>query len=473
MAMTSERISSGIPGLDRVLNGGFIKGGSCLIKGGPGTGKTLFGLYFLSEGVRRGEKSVFISFDENVAEVKKQGKNFKLPVEKIEFIDKFSTFSLLGKDAVLWSDDAMAEIVDFVDSIESEAGEADRLFIDGIGVISDCVKDKGLYRRIVSTLVNRLSANGTTTLISSEAFEEAGRGLISYIVGGEILLDRFEKGGRNFRILNLLKFRGDATIGVHYFEIKKGGIEVYPIVRYPAKKTWDRGIISTGNAELDSLFGGGIMRGAYVMVCGKTGVGKTNMSLQLLVENDRRGEKGILYTFDESRDVILERIRSVFGYEPKNLVIREASLLSNIGEFYDIAVDDFRAIRPSIVVIDPLNSLEFMARSREEMVYVMEMLKDLVKGSGGIIVQVVETYGAADVFQFSGIGISQFADYILLGRHVELGSEILKAIAVLKNRFGNHERSFRILDIEDGKGLVIGKPLSDYTGLISGTFTKL
>ncbi len=469
--MFVERVSSGIVGLDKVLKGGFIKGSSCLIKGGPGTGKTLIGLHFLAEGIKRGERSVLITFDERVDEIKRQAEDFGLPADKIEFIDMFSKFSVLSMDAIVWGDNVMSDVLDFLSMIESETGKADRIFIDGIGVISDCVKDRGLSRRIISSIIHRLSGEATL-VVSSEAFEELGRGLISYVVSAEIQLERVEKDGRVFRILNLLKFRGDANIGRHYFEVRKSGVEVYPVIKHEAEKIWDRELISTGNAELDMMFGGGIYRGSQVLICGKAGVGKTNLGLQLLMENDKRGEKGIIYAFDESKEYILERFQKLFAYEPKNIVVVEREF-SSVGEFYDAAIRDFERIKPSVVVIDPINALERIAGSKAESVNILNLLQNYLKQSGALAVFINETIDALDVFQFSGYGISQYADYLLLGRYVELEGEMLKAIAVMKNRFGDHERTFRILDMKSGKGLVVGKQLKEYTGLMSGHFEKL
>lgn len=254
--MHSNRVPTGIPGLDRVLKGGFIKGSSCLIKGGPGTGKTLIGLHFLAEGIKRGERSVFVTFDEKVEDVRKQAEDFGLEADEIEYVDMFSKFSILDADIVLWDQDTKSEILDFLNVVEEETQEADRIFIDGIGVISDCVRDSGLGRRIISSVIHKLSGE-STLLVSSEAFEELGRGLISYIMSGEIYLERIEKDGKVFRVLNLLKFRGDANIGKHYFNIKQNRVEVYPIIPYRGEKLWRRELIGTGNAELDKMFGGG------------------------------------------------------------------------------------------------------------------------------------------------------------------------------------------------------------------------
>ncbi len=471
--MIMVRISSGIKGLDLILKGGFIKGRAYLIKGGPGTGKTLFGLHFLAEGARKGEKVVCILFDESEDEVKAQAEDFKIPVDSIEFVDKLTEVNILSQDIMFWDTDTKSEVFSFIQSIDDVTKDADRVFIDGIGVISDMVKDLALYRRILSTIMYKLSASGTTTLISAEAYKEVGREVISYIMSGEIVLDRIEKNGKILKVLRLLKFRGDAYVGDHYFEIKPKSLEVYPIIPYEPKKIWKREVISTGSRELDEMFKGGIVRGSYLIIAGKTGVGKTNLSLQILIENDRRGEKGIFYSFDEHEDVILERIQRIFGYEPKNLIVKECMDLSSIGEFYNTVVEDFKEYSPSVVVIDPINVLELYGISKEHIVDVISKLGRMLKSSGCLVIGVVETPEAVDVFHLTGYGISYFADYLLIGRHVEFEGELLKAIAVVKNRFGDHERTFRILDIKDGEGLKIGAPLKYYTGIIEGKFKRI
>jgi KaiC/GvpD/RAD55 family RecA-like ATPase len=61
----TERVSTGIDGLDQLLEGGFPKGRSVLITGEPGTGKTIMTLQFLADGLARGEKGIYVAADED------------------------------------------------------------------------------------------------------------------------------------------------------------------------------------------------------------------------------------------------------------------------------------------------------------------------------------------------------------------------------------------------------------------------
>ena len=472
-----EKIPSGIPGLDDILNGGIEKGWCYLIKGGPGSGKTIFGLQFLMEGVRNGEKSVYISFDEIREEVERQAENFRWDLSEVHFVDKVSEMDILSTDLPFLDYESLAEIQSIINSIVElkELKDADRVFIDGIGIIRDMVKDPAIYRRIMSSIINYFNRNKITTMISEE-FTEIGRGVTSYLTSGEFVLDKVERNdGGILRTLDVVKFRSDYVhLGRHYFEITPNGIVVYPII--PPKiseKRRVRRLISTGSKELDKMLDGGIYEGSTLLITGKTGVGKTNIGLQILMENDKRGEVGVLYVGDETEDVILKRYQELFGYEPEKIVIREfTSHEMSLGKFYNIFTKDFEELKPTVIMVDPLNILQRVSLSENELIRFLKILKDVTHSLGLITVATYEVTKAADVFHFTGAGVSFFADYLLLGRHVEIDGEIQKILTVVKNRFGDHERMARILNFERGVGVRISEPLKSYTGLMGVSLTK-
>jgi len=463
------KITTGIPGFDEVLNGGLEKGWSYLIKGSPGTGKTIFGLQFLLNG----KKSVYISFDEVFDEIKLQAKSFGWDISKIHFVDKVKEMDILSGDILFY--DNISEITEFIESITKlkELENVERVFIDGIGVLKDATKDDSIYRRILSSIVNFLNSIGATTIISAEMIDEVGKDVISYLTSGEFVLRRIKrKDGRILRTIEVLKYRsGDAYLGSHYFTITPKGIVVYPVIPIHKPKEYEKKMMSTGNTELNKMLGGGILKGSKVYIAGKTGVGKTSLCLQILKANDEEGNIGILYTFDESKDVILKKYKETFNYIPRRLVIREVEDTS-LGEFYNMVIRDIE-LEPEIIAIDPLNALDEIATSTAEFLSVLSLLKKQLEGLGITFIGTYEVPQPVGEFHFTGAGMSRFADYLILGRYMEVDGELLKTIAVVKNRFDNHERTIRILDMERGKGLNIGEPLKEYSGLISGVIQRI
>ncbi len=476
----SEKIPSGIPGFDEVLGGGLERGWSYLLKGGSGSGKTIFGLQFLLQGLRNGEKVVYISFDESQQEVQMQANSFgwNLDHPNFYFVDKVKEMDILTSDLIFVDFDSVSEIHEIIESVIKleEIEGAKRVFIDGIGILRDASRDPAIYRRIMASIIQFFNSRNITTLIAEEYVTEVGREVVSYLTSGEFLLERVVRDdGEVLRTINVLKYRGGKVwLGRHYFDITPNGIVVYPMIPVDGERGGRRDLISTGNAEFDSMLGGGIYEGSCVLVTGKSGVGKTNMCLQILVANDMRERSGILYTFEENEAEIAERIEAIFNYTPSRLVVRHVSPYGmNLGRFYRMVIDDVEEHNPAVVVIDPLNALMRMSVSFEELRRAIELLSSYLSSRKIVGIGVLEVGEAVGEFHLTGAGVSYFADYMIVGRFMELNGEIHKVIVVMKNRFGDHERRLRVLEIKSGEGLKIGEPLRNYTGLMSSSLTKM
>jgi KaiC/GvpD/RAD55 family RecA-like ATPase len=67
--MPIQRVTTGIPGLDRLIEGGFVKGSIIMLAGQTGTGKTIFGCQYLLDGLRRGENGVYLTLEESEEDI--------------------------------------------------------------------------------------------------------------------------------------------------------------------------------------------------------------------------------------------------------------------------------------------------------------------------------------------------------------------------------------------------------------------
>lgn len=91
------RVSSGVPGLDEVLEGGFLAERACLVRGAPGTGKTTLGLQFLAAGAEAGEPVLFISLEEPEERVRQHAARRAIRLDGIKFLDLSPTSEFFGK----------------------------------------------------------------------------------------------------------------------------------------------------------------------------------------------------------------------------------------------------------------------------------------------------------------------------------------------------------------------------------------
>jgi KaiC/GvpD/RAD55 family RecA-like ATPase len=120
-----ERFSSGVPGLDNLIEGGIPQGFNVLLSGAPGTGKTILGLQFIHEGVKRGEPGVYVSFEQFREDIIRQAEQFGWSDIRNEKL--FSLLSIKHKN--------IQSFMSYLND-EVEAKKAKRLVIDSLSVVS-------------------------------------------------------------------------------------------------------------------------------------------------------------------------------------------------------------------------------------------------------------------------------------------------------------------------------------------------
>jgi len=217
-----ERIPSGIPGLDRLMEGGFWKGSTVLISGGAGTGKTIFCVQYLMEGVRRGEKCMFITLEQRpedvIGDVKRFGWDLKKYVqEKRLYLEYQDPFQLTDITSPL------------LDKIKEH--DIERVVIDSTAVFGMYYKDPFEVRKQLFKLLTGLKEIGVTSLLTSELPEDAKSlarfGVEEFIVDGLIMLSFIGIGGQEFGNIQVRKMRRTKHATAWYpMDITNKGITV-------------------------------------------------------------------------------------------------------------------------------------------------------------------------------------------------------------------------------------------------------
>ena len=119
--------------------------------------------------------------------------------------------------------------------------------------------------------------------------------------------------GAQRRRLRVVKMRGiDFKGGFHDFTIRHGGLKIYPrLVAAEHQKDFDNDVVSSGNAELDALLGGGLERGTNALLIGAAGVGKSSLALTYAIAAAARNEHSAIFAFDEGRGTMSARAKTL------------------------------------------------------------------------------------------------------------------------------------------------------------------
>jgi circadian clock protein KaiC len=230
--LTTERVTTGIVGLDQVIEGGFPRGRSILVTGEPGTGKTIFGLQFLLEGLRRGEKGIYVAADEDPLDILEQAASLGWDLEKYTQTQELAILnagtylsSLPGssKERHIDIHKAIADLSGFVNRLGAQ-----RLVLDPAGpfvLLRDTTTRIQDQTRLLIKLLR--SSMKTTNILTSYAVPRTGErvmhGIEEYLVAGTIVLEMIWQDGILSRSLVIEKMRcTDAKPAQYDFDIFKG-----------------------------------------------------------------------------------------------------------------------------------------------------------------------------------------------------------------------------------------------------------
>lgn len=314
-----DLVRTGVPGLDVVLNGGLIRGNSCLVEGAPGTGKTTLGIQILVNGATMfGEGGIILSFEEFPQQLYRDALAYGWDLAALEREKKIKVVctspqaleKMAGVSGGIW-DEMIGEV------------SARRILVDSVTHFQRITSDPAALRELLYRFLNGLKNRGLTTFLTKEIASRQG-GPISfeeYVVDAAIVLAH--DPGFPGRSIEVHKTRGREFLsGSHSVAIGREGLTVYP------NRPPDIGAIPpvtdarvpTGIDELDAMLQGGLFAGGSIFLCGKAGTGKTTLALQVLHNGVRKyGEKALYVTFEEFPDEIVRKSER-FGWKLRDLV---------------------------------------------------------------------------------------------------------------------------------------------------------
>ncbi|MGB9416287.1 MAG: ATPase domain-containing protein, partial [Acidobacteriaceae bacterium] len=235
-----------------------------------------------------------------------------------------------------------------------------------------------------------------------------------------------------------------------------------------------RHYVSSGVSQLDALLGGGLHTGTSTLMIGPAGSGKSTVAMQYAIAAAERGDRTVLFTFDESLATLIERSKGIgmdftSHMEAGTIEIQQIDPAElSPGEFVTRVRDAVSQKNAKIIVIDSLNG--FLSSMPNEQALTLQ-LHDLLAylGQQGIAaIMTLSQYGFVGSNMNTPIDVSYLADSVLLFRYYEVRGEVKQAISVVKKRTGGHERTIRELSFNKN-GVNVGEALRKFEGVLTGT----
>src|SRR5262245_22441950 len=472
-------ISSGVPGLDDVLNGGLRRNRAYLIDGVPGPGKTTLAQQLMRCAASRGEPVLYVTLSETSEELRAAAESHGwsldgivlreiMPSEEALDLGEASTmFHLSEVELAATTQQVLADV---------ESLRPTCVVIDSLSELRLLSGSALRYRRQILALKQYFNRRGCTVMLLDDLTAIDQDTHIQSIAHCVILLEQMNpEYGADRRRLRVRKYRGVGFRGgYHDYAIRHGGIEVYPrLVAAEYRASGPRLKMASGIAEIDTLLGGGIEQGTSTLIVGAAGTGKSTLAAQFAAAAAARGEKSVLYVFDES---------------PVTLLSRTAELSVSLSSAVDRGIVNLRQVDPAelspgelthairvaveqdhvkIVVIDSLNGyLNAMPEERFLSVQLHELLAYLGQRNVATILVCAHS-GLLGAQMTTPVDASYLADAVVLIRYFETRGEVRQALSVMKKRGSKHERTIREFGFDNGR-IFVGTALREFRGVLTG-----
>lgn len=472
--------STGVPGLDDILGGGFAEGHVFLLEGNPGTGKTTVALRFLLEGAAAGERGLYITLSETEGELRDGAASHGWTLDPaIEIFELVPPESLLDPDqqqSLLYAADIeLGETTQMVFQTIERVRPA-RVVLDSLSEIRLLAQSSLRYRRQILALKHFFARHGATVLMLDDMTSDALDKTVHSVVHGVVKLEETAPVyGAERRRLRVSKYRGRSFRGgYHDFAIRTGGVEVYPrLVAAEHRAEIPRAMATSGIAAFDALLGGGVDTGSSTLILGPSGSGKSTFALQFVAAAIGRGERAAMFVFDEDLGLV-ERRAAAQGMDLADwqadgrlhLEQVDAAELSP-GEFAHLVRTRVELDGARSVVVDSLNGYQQAMPDESALVLHIHELLQFLNRRGVATFLTVAQHGMLGEMH-SPVDLTYLADTVVLLRYFEASGAVRRAVSVIKKRTGAHEDTIREYRIT-GRGIEIGEPLRDFHGVLRGT----
>jgi circadian clock protein KaiC len=456
-ALQKER--TGIPGFDEITRGGVPQGRPTLVCGSAGAGKTLFAMEFLVRGATQfNEPGVFISFEESSEELATNVASLNFDLKELIAERK------LVLDYVFIERSEIEETGEYdleglflrLDHAINSIG-AKRIVLDTLEALFSAFPNEAIIRAELRRLFRWLKEKGVTAVITCERGNGTltRYGLEEYVADCVILLDHRVQNQISTRRLRIVKYRGTSHGTNEYpFIIDEKGFSVLPITSLGLTHKAPTERVSTGVARLDTMLSGeGFYRGSSILISGTAGTGKSTIAAHFVEAACARGERALIFAFEESQDQIIRNMRSLGidleKFVKKGLLKFHNARPSAFGLEIHLAIihKTITEFKPSVVVVDPITNflaIGDMSETKSMLTRLIDFLK-----INQITAMFTSLTSADSELEDSEVDVSSLMDAWLLVRSIESNGERNRGLYVLKARGIAHSNQVREFILTD------------------------
>jgi len=457
---TFPKSPTGIGGLDEITKGGLPSGRPTLICGSAGSGKTLFAMEFLIRGATEfDEPGVFMMFEESADELRANVRSLGFDLEKLvtdgrvrlehvrierSEIEETGEYDLEG---------LFIRLGHAIDTIGAK-----RVVLDTVEALFAGLPNHAILRAELRRLFRWLKDRGMTAMITGERGDGTltRYGLEEYVADCVIVLDQRVHEQIATRRLRVLKYRGSSHGTNEYpFIIGERGISVLPITSLLLDHQASAERVPTGITPLDGMLGAkGFFRGSSVLVSGSPGTGKSSISAAFLLAACQRGERAMLFAYEESSAQVIRNMRSIgmdlAPWVAKGLlrILASRPTLHGLEQHLVLMHEAITEFAPRVVVVDPISNLSLDPAQTDVKPALMRLI-DFLKQRQVTAMFTSLTSGGAAATEDSEVDVSSLMDTWLLLRNVEQNGERNRLLYILKSRGMPHSNQVREFVLSD------------------------